>query len=264
MRGLPAGVYIPGYSSLHRLDARAKIVSLLLLITAMAVTSTLYGYLVILGVVAGIFRLSGLPYRAVLAPVGRLWPFFLLIFLMNTLFYDTAQTLWSWGVLSLSEEGMRQGARVGLNVFFLMILGQVLTGTTAPLDMTAGLSRLLSPLRLLRVPVEDVAMIIGAAVQFVPVLLEETEQIKKAQTARGARFESKRLTERLRSVLPLAAPIFLSAFRRADELALAMEARGYRNAKQRTKKEKMPLGRRDVAALVGSGLVCLAQICLMS
>ena len=83
MRGLPAGVYIPGYSSLHRLDARAKIVSLLLLITAMAVTSTLYGYLVILGVVAGIFRLSGLPYRAVLAPVGRLWPFFLLIFPAN-------------------------------------------------------------------------------------------------------------------------------------------------------------------------------------
>jgi energy-coupling factor transport system permease protein len=141
-----------------------------------------------------------------------------------------------------------------------MVLGSVLTLTTAPIDMTNALSSLLKPLKILRVPVEDVAMIISVAISFIPTLLEETDMIKKAQTARGARFESKKLIERALSYLPLLVPIFLAAFRRADELSMAMEARGYRNARSRTKKAREPFRIRDFTALASSIFICFAQV----
>ena len=195
----------------------------------------------------------------VLSPIRRLWVFFIVIFLMNALFFSAENPRFSWWIVSLSDEGMRQGARVMLNVCFIMVLGNVLTSTTTPIDMTAALSSLLKPLRLLRVPVEDVAMIICVAIQFVPTLLEEADLIKKAQTARGARFESSKLTERALSYLPLLIPIFLSAFRRADELSTAMEARGYRNAKNRTKRATKPFRNLDYTAIASCAVVFIMQ-----
>ena len=263
MKGMPAGQYIPGNSIIHRLDARMKIVSLILLLAAIVATATLYGYIIVLAVIAVVISLSKLPLMTALSSIRRLWMFFVVIFLMNALFYNTEHPLFSWWVLNLSEEGIRQGIRVVLNVSFIMVLGNVLTSTTAPIDMTNALGSLFKPLKLFRVPVEDVAMIISVAFQFIPTLLEETDTIKKAQTARGARFESKKLIERALCYLPLLIPIFIAAFRRADELSMAMEARGYRNAKSRTKKARTPFRMRDFTALASSSLICFLQLYLI-
>lgn len=260
MTVMPAGQYIPGNSVIHRLDAGVKIASLILLLAAVIISSTWYGYLVALAVLAVVVKLSRVRLKTTLGAIGSLKLFFIIIFVMNALFYSSEQPLLSWGIISLSHEGIKQGVKVIFNIVYIMILANVLTSTTAPMDMTTGLSSILKPLKLLRIPIEDVAMIISIAIRFIPNLLEDVVMIKKAQTARGARFESKSLRERASSYLPLLIPVFLSAFRRADELSVAMEARGYRNARDRTRKAKEPLKVFDFAALLCSIIICLTQI----
>ena len=260
MNYMPAGQYIPGNSFLHRLDARVKIIGMIMLLTAVLTTKTILGYGIFLLVTAAMIKSSGLPAQCIFAMLRKLWLFFVFIFLMNSLFYGTGQVLWSWRMIYIRSEGIIQGARVVLNVMLIMVLGNVLTGTTAPMDMTTALGNLLKPLKLFRVPVEEAAMIVSIAIQFIPTLLEEAEMIKQAQTARGARFESKKLSERVFSFPALIIPVFISAFRRADELSAAMEARGYRYGGSRTKKVPKPLNSRDIVALSGSIIICLVQI----
>ena len=260
MTNMLAGQYIPGSSMLHTLAAGIKVICLCMLAIAVVVTSTIHGYaamLIGLGVIVGLSRLSP---RAVLAPIARIRFFFAIIFLMNALFYSSDQPLLAWGIISITQTGIKQGATVVFNVAYIMALANVLTCTTTPIDLTTGLAGLLKPLRFLRVPVEDVAMIIGIAVRFIPTLLEEAEMIKKAQTARGAKFESKKFRERASSFLQLLIPVFLAAFRRADELSVAMEARGYRNARNRTPKATSPLKSQDLVALGGCVSIFLVQI----
>ena len=261
MTNMLAGQYISGDSLLHKLAAGVKVVCLCMLAIAVVVTSTIHGYAIMLICLGMIVWLSRLSPGSVLAPIARMRFFFVIIFLMNALFYSTDQPLLAWGIISITQTGITQGATVVFNVVYIMALANVLTCTTTPIDLTTGLAALLEPLRFLRVPVEDVAMIIGIAVRFVPTLLEEADMIKKAQTARGAKFESKKFRERASSFLQLLIPVFLAAFRRADELSIAMEARGYRNAKNRTKKAASSLKSRDLAVLGGCISICLIQVC---
>ena len=254
------GKFIPINSIIHRLDARMKTVSLVFLLVAVISTSTIFGYAAILLVLSVIVWLSKLSILAVLTPIRRLWLFFIVIFFMNAFFFNSENPLFSWWIISFSGEGIRQGIKVVFNVCVVMILGNILTLSTSPIDMTNALSSLLTPLKLLRVPVEDVAMIINIAIQFVPTILEESDMVRKAQTARGARFESRKLREKALSFLPLLIPIFISSFRRADELSLAMEARGYRSAKRRTKKARVPFRVLDFTAVTACFVVCVIQI----
>ena len=262
MRTLPTGQYIPGHSFLHQLDARVKILCLFLLMTAVIGASPLWGYALVLVVITMLILLSGLPLRCAVASVRRMCWFLLAIWLMNALFFAGEDVLTSWGIFQLSRGGMKQGFRVVSNVVLILILGNLLTMTTLPTQVTTALESLIKPLKLIGVPTEEVAMIISVAIQFIPTLMEETELIKMAQIARGARFESKKLSERVASSLPLVVPIFISAFRRAEELALAMEARGYRNAKNRTRCQKEPLELYDYVALIVCALICLLQFLL--
>ncbi|MEA4925885.1 MAG: energy-coupling factor transporter transmembrane component T [Syntrophomonadaceae bacterium] len=263
MRHMPLGQFFPGQSVIHRIDARAKIISLFMLLVAIVATSTLGGYVFILCFTAAVVMLGELPLSAVLGSMRKLSAFFIIIFIMNAIFFDTAGSIWSWWIFHLSTGGVAQGANVVLRVALFIVLSNVLTCTTAPMDVTSALESLMSPLKLIRIPVEDVAMIISIAIQFIPTLMEETDTIVKAQIARGARFESKRLWEKAASLIPLVVPIFLSAFRRADELALAMEARGYRNARNRTNRKQVPLHGSDLTALLTSVVVCLVQVYLL-
>lgn len=233
---------------------------LLLLAASVIATSDGWGYLAILSVLLGIVSLSKLRPGVVFGAIHRLWLFFVVIFIMNALFYSDAEPILSWGVTRLTAQGMKQGAKIIVNVAYIMALSNVLIRTTAPMDLTQGLNNLMKPLRLLRVPVEDVAMILSIALRFIPTQVEDAVAIKKAQTARGARFESKKLHERISSFLPLLIPVFMSAFRRADELAMAMEARGYRNARNRTGRVREPLKPEDFVALMCSIFICLAQM----
>lgn len=263
MKKIPTGRYVAGNSLLHRLDARVKIICLLILLAVVIGASAVSSYVLILSAIGIIMMLSKLPMRHVFGTVGRLWLFFGTIFLMNALFFDTDNALCSWWIFHLSIDGIKQGFSVVIHVILVLILSNVLTLTTSPTEITTALESLIKPLKLLGVPTEDVAMIISVAIQFIPTLMEETEAIKMAQIARGARFESKKLKERALSVVPLVVPIFLSAFRRADELSLAMEARGYRNAKSRTKRKKEPVVLKDYVALCLCIALCLAQFLLL-
>ncbi|HAZ20953.1 MAG TPA: transporter [Firmicutes bacterium] len=263
MRWLPAGRYVVGNSLLHRLDARAKIICLLFLLAIVIGTASVGSYVLALSAIGMIILLSQLPLRHVFGNVGRLWLFLGTIFLMNALFFDSENALCSWWIFHLSISGIKQGFSLVVNVLLVIILSNVLTLTTSPNEITTALESLIKPLRLLGVPTEDVAMIISVAIQFIPTLMEETEAIKMAQIARGARFESKKLRERALSFVPLVVPIFLSAFRRADELSLAMEARGYRNARNRTKRKKEPFVWQDYMALSACGALCLIQFLVL-
>lgn len=256
MRRMPMGQFVPGNSVLHRLDARIKLVCLLVLLVAIIATSTLWEYLLMACVLAVIIGLSALPLRVALASVRRLWLFYVVIFAMNALFFDTTEPLWSWWIFKPSVGGITQGVNVVLHVLLLIVLTNVMTCTTSPMDITGALQSLMKPLRLINVSVDDVVMIINVAIQFIPVLAEEAEMIRKAQLARGARFESKRLSEKAAAVLPLVVPVFLSAFRRADELSVAMEARGYRTGKKRTPHKAAPLRFSDLAAIAVSACAC--------
>ncbi|HEY8391473.1 MAG TPA: energy-coupling factor transporter transmembrane protein EcfT [Capillibacterium sp.] len=262
MNTLPAGQYRPGDSPLHRLDARIKMLCFLLLMTTVLRASSLWGYTLALAAVLAFLRLSRLPLRAAVAPIRGLGWFLLAVFLMNALFFPGEDILAAGKFFHPTQSGIKQGFRVTANVLFLLILGNLLTMTTLPTQVTAALLSLLQPLRLLGVPTGEVAMIISLALQFIPALMEETELIKMAQLARGARFDSKKLPERAVSYLPLVVPVFIAAFRRAEALALAMEARGYRNAENRTKSPKEPLRPQDYAALTVCTLIFLVQFFL--
>lgn len=263
MRALPAGRYIPGHSFLHQLDARAKIPCLFLLMAAVIGASSLWDYALVLVVVFLLILVAKVPVRPAVAPIRGIYWFLLVIFLMNALFFGGEEVLASWGIFRLSREGIRQGFRVVANLLLILILGNLLTMTTLPTQVTTALGSLIKPLKLIGVPTEDVAMIISIALQFIPTLMEETELIKMAQIARGARFESRKLLERAASFIPLVVPVFIAAFRRADELALAMEARGYRNARNRTRRKKEPLAPRDYWALTVCAIICLVQFFLL-
>lgn len=249
MNGLPTGLYQAGDSAVHRLDAGVKIVCLIILLVGVVNTSTLWGYAAWAVLTLLLIRAAGISPSSALGPAVRLRWFFAVIFIMNLCFYGPGRPWVSWWIFRPSYEGMMQGVNVVARVFLLLVMSNVLTVTTAPLAMTGAMERLLSPLRFVGVPTDLVAMILSVAIQFIPTLFEETDSIRKAQTARGARFDSPRLLEKAGAVIPLLVPIFLAAFKRADELSLAMEARGYRTDVRRAGKRYPPLRAADCAAL---------------
>lgn len=248
MNEITGGNYIPGSSFFYQMSGTGKLICFFIILTAVILTDSCPGFGMILCFFCVMIYFSGLGFYVATESVGHLWRFFLIIFFMNAVFFEKGRTLWSWWIFHLSTGGIRQGIVVITRVVLLMILGNLLTATTTPIELTASIENLLCPLQMFRVPVRDVAMILGISLQFIPVFMEEATMIKRAQIARGARFESRRLTERAASILPLCIPVFLSAFRRADELALAMEARGYRRGRKIRKKPDRKLRRTDMTA----------------
>lgn len=258
---MPAGQYIPHDSILHKMDAFAKLLCFFALLAAIILTDSLLGYLLMTAIVIGLVHISKIGTKTATAAIKRLRLFFLVIFLMNTLFFETETVLIQWGIFSLSLGGMIQGAHVVLRIILVMVCATVLTSVTPPMKLTAAIETLLIPLGWLRIPTGEVAMILGVALQFIPTFIQEADHIKKAQAARGAMFESDRLKDRALSVVPLVVPVFLAAFRRADELSTAMEARGYRGTKQK-KRKKTSLHRRDQLAIFIACGMCFIQIIL--
>jgi len=258
--GNMTGMYVPADSPLHRLDARAKFFGFLILTAAVILSNTVCGYAIILALTVTLAALCGMPLRTAFSSVRRLWSVFVVIFIMNAFFFATDAPIWNWWIITLSKAGIKQGFSVVFRILIIMILSNILTLTTPPMEITSAIQLMLKPLKLLRIPADDIAMIISVAIQFIPTLLEETDTIKKAQIARGARFESKKLRERAAAFLPLLVPIFLSAFKRADELAMAMEARGYRGAKHRTAKEKVPMTAKAWLAIALCAAICAAEV----
>jgi len=260
MSRMPTGTYLPGESCLHRLDPLIKLLGFLIFIAAVIVTDSVEGYLLWAAFIGGTIALSGMPLNTVFDSLRRTYLFFLVIFFMNAFFFNAADPFWSWWIFRLSAAGLIQGANVVLRLIILIIAAGILTSVTSPMEITSSLRRLFKPLWHVGLPVDILSLIISVAIQFIPVLSEEVETIRKAQTARGARFDSGRLRERAESVFPLVIPIFLSAFRRADELALAMEARGYRCGKKYSRGTKALIRWGDIGALLVTAGLLMAQI----
>jgi energy-coupling factor transport system permease protein len=173
------------------------------------------------------------------------WLLLLFTVILHVLVTKGGAVYFRWGWLTVEEEGVRQAVYMSMRLGLLVMISSLLTLTTSPIDLTEGLERLLSPAKKLGVPVHEIALMLSIALRFIPTLLEETDKIIKAQMARGADFESGNLIRRVKNLIPIAIPLFISAFRRAEELALAMEARGYRGGEGRTRLRQLTLTWRD-------------------
>ncbi|HWR56625.1 MAG: energy-coupling factor transporter transmembrane component T [Bacillota bacterium] len=246
------GQYFPGNSVLHHLDPRVKILSVILFVAAvfmmenMTESSLLICYTIIL---AGLSRIPG---KFLVRGLKPLW--WIAVFTLGLHFFFTEGTIiWQWRFLTLTLEGLRQGIFVTLRLVLLIFMASLLTLTTSPISLTDGLERLLSLLRPLGVPAHEIALMMTIALRFIPTLLQETDKIIKAQTSRGADFSSGNMIARLKNLVPIVVPLFVNAFRRADELAVAMEARCYRGGQGRTRMREMKIGTGDMAALLIAG-----------
>ena len=242
------GQYLPGNSFLHRMDPRAKILLTVLMITAVFTANTWIGYLGVFLFVGGVIHCSKLNIKFVLKAVKPIVYIILLTFMINLFFNGGETALVEWGVVRITKEGLVSATFMAMRLFLLVVTTQLLTLTTSPIALTDGLERLLKPLSKIGFPAHELAMMMSIALRFIPTLMEETDKIMKAQMARGADFESGNLLNRAKAMLPLLVPLFVSAFRRADELAMAMEARCYRGGDKRTRMKILKFTKVDGAA----------------
>ena len=261
LRDITIGQYYPVNSVLHRLDPRVKLVSTLIYIVSLFVFDSIIGYVIAAIFLASMIKLSQVPFRFMvkgLKPVVVL----LCITLFFNLIFTPGEAVFSIWIITVTREGIQLAVRMGIRLVFLVIGASLMTLTTTPNQLTDGLESLLKPLEKIRVPVHDIAMMMSIALRFIPILLEETDKIMKAQIARGADFESGGLMKKIKSMVPLLVPLFISAFRRANDLALAMEARCYHGGAGRTQMKPLRYERRDYLAYLVLA-VYLAIVILM-
>ncbi len=251
------GQYIPGDSLIHRLDPRIKILITILMITALFFIGTFPGFAVFLVYVIMVIIISKLPMKRVIKGLKPVFFLIILTFVLHIFLTKGGQVLWEWGFLSIEETGLYTGLFMVSRIFLLIMFTSLLTLTTSPLKLTDGIEYLLSPLKRFGVPASELAMMMTIALRFIPTLLEEAEKIMKAQMARGADFESGNIIKRARNLIPLLVPLFISAFRRADDLALAMESRCYRGGEGRTRLHELVIKRKDIISLAFSILVAI-------
>lgn len=248
IRDITIGQYYPGESRIHKLDPRMKILSTFAFIISLFLVNNFGGYLIVLAFLAVVIGVSGVPLKFILR---GLKPIFLIIaftFAINMLM-TKGTILWQLGFLTITREGLYNAVFMAFRLIFLIVGSSLLTLTTKPITLTDGIERLLSPFRRFGLPAHELAMMMTIALRFIPTLLEETDKIMKAQMARGADFESGNLITRAKSLIPLLVPLFISAFRIAQDLAMAMEARCYRGGENRTRMHAMQFASRDAAAV---------------
>lgn len=241
------GQYFPGCSVIHELDPRTKIISTILFISSIFLAENYQAYSIIAIFVGIIISLAGIPPMMVLRSLKPLWLIIILTLLIH-IFTTPGTIIYSLGPLTVTEEGLSQGFLMSLRLVFLIVISSLLTFTTSPVSLTDGIERLLGPFKKIGLPAHELAMMMTIALRFIPTLLEETDRIMKAQMARGADFTSGNILRRARNMIPLLVPLFISAFRRADELATAMEARCYRGGDHRTRMKQLKITGRDWAA----------------
>ncbi|MBO7717375.1 MAG: energy-coupling factor transporter transmembrane protein EcfT [Aeriscardovia sp.] len=262
-KGKAMVTYRAGSSLFYKMDPRIKIASLGCAIAVIVMAHNLWSYILAVLVTVGMCVGAKIRPKDSLGPVFYLFPFFIIIFLMNFFFYGKGRPWGKWWIFAPSLPGLLQGINVVVKVILVMAASACLLISTPPVEMTYALQSLISPLRFLGVPVGQIALIISVAIEFIPSLFEEFNLIKEAQTARGAQFESTNIFKRAKAYLPLFLPIFMTAFRRADELSLAMEARGYRTSKRKSAKRFASPCLRDWLILLVSALLVVAQAFLL-
>ena len=233
IRDITIGQYYPADSVLHKMDPRAKLVGTLVFIISVFVFHTFPGYAVATIFLAAMIILSKVPVKFMFKGLKAI-VMLLMITVVFNIFLTPGKVLWQWGILHVTEEGLKLAGRMAIRLTYLVIGSSLMTLTTTPNQLTDGLERLLRPLNKLHVPIHEIAMMMSIALRFIPTLIEETDKIMSAQKARGADFESGNIFQRAKALVPILVPLFISAFRRADELATAMECRCYHGGEGRT------------------------------
>lgn len=255
LQDITLGQFFPGKSILHRMDPRMKLGLLFVLMILIFTCNTSLAYGIILAMTVALIAFSRIPFILVLKSLRPIWWILLFTFIIH-LFSHPGEELYKFLGYSVTWEGFREGVFISLRLALLVILSSLLTFTTSPLKLTDALERILSPGKRIGLPAHELAMMMTIALRFVPTLVEETDKIMKAQTARGSDFTTGNVMTRLKSLVPILVPLFLSAFRRADELAMAMEARCYRGGEGRTHMKSLYFTKLDYYAL--TFVVCLS------
>ncbi len=253
------GQYVPGRSFVHRLDPRSKLVFTVLFAVLVFLANNPYSYGILLLFIGLAVAFSGISARYILNGLKPVWWLIVFTVIVHLLTTKGGAVYFRWGWFSVEEEGVRQAIYMSIRLTLLVLVSSLLTLTTSPMDLTDGMERLFKPLKKLRVPVHEIALMLSIALRFIPTLLEETDKIMKAQMARGADFETGSILKRAKNMLPIVIPLFISAFRRAEELALAMEARGYRGGDHRTRLRQLQFSKHDVV-LIFVSLIVIALI----
>ncbi len=249
LKEITLGQYYPADSLIHRLDPRVKFVGTLVYIAGLFIVDNVVGYLFAGVILAVLIILSKVPFKFMVKGMKAILVILLIMMAFNILL-TPGTYLWQWKFLHVSREGVILAVKMAVRLSFLVIGSSIMTLTTTPNQLTDGMEKLFSPLKKLQEPVHEIAMMMSIALRFIPILMEETDKIMKAQMARGADFESGNLITRVKNMVPLLVPLFVSAFRRAGDLALAMEARCYHGGEGRTQMKPLVYRRADYAAYI--------------
>ncbi|MCM1305902.1 MAG: energy-coupling factor transporter transmembrane protein EcfT [Bacteroides sp.] len=244
------GQYYPSDSPVHRLDARVKLLLTLLFVIAIFFINSYFGFMLTLAVLIVVIAFAKLPIISVLKSVRGILFIVLFTAIINLFFIKDGEVLAQSGSLVITKTGVHTTIKMVLRLVLLISGASLLSLTTTPVELADGLESLMTPLKLIRVPVRDIAMIMSIALRFIPTLFEETNKIISAQKARGASFDTGNLFARAKTLLPVLIPLFVNSFRRADELAFAMDARCYNATDKRTKMKKAKLGIADLVAFI--------------
>ena len=244
LRDITLGQYYQTESILHRLDPRVKLVATICYILSLFLVDSVWGYLAAGLFLAVMIRLSHVPFKFMVKGMKAIALLLILTVIFN-LFLTPGEPLLNVWKLTVTKEGVRVAVMMAIRLSFLIIGSSIMTLTTTPNHLTDGMEKLMKPLRKIKVPVHEIAMMMSIALRFIPILLEETDKIMKAQIARGADFESGNILKKAKALVPLLVPLFISAFRRANDLAMAMEARCYRGGDNRTKMKPLIYHGRD-------------------
>ncbi len=247
VRDITLGQFMPGRSLIHRLDARSKILMLLVIIVFIFVANNYMALLLITLTSMLIVLMTKISFRLYLKSMKVILVVVIFTGLIN-LFYGKGEVLWEWQFFRITEGGINNAIFVIIRIATLVLISSVLTFTTSPTDLTDAIERLLKPLKLFHIKVHEIAMMMTIALRFIPVLLEETDKIMNAQKARGADMESGGVVKRVKALIPVLIPLFVSSFRRANDLAMAMECRCYNGGKGRTRMKVLHFSLRDLWA----------------
>ncbi|MEE0266303.1 MAG: energy-coupling factor transporter transmembrane component T [Acutalibacteraceae bacterium] len=263
IKDITLGQFFPGNSFIHKLDPRVKILLIIAFIVLLFVTSNFISLAFMVCVVLFVVLLTKIPFKMYFKGLKSI--VFILIFTsVLNIFYGTGDPIWQWGFLKITAQGINRAVFVTVRIIALILTSSVLTYTTSPTDLTDALERLMKPLSIFGIKVHEIAMMMTIALRFVPTLLEETDKIISAQKSRGADMESGGLIKRVKAMIPVLVPLFVSAFNRAYELAVAMECRCYRGGNGRTRMKTLHTSKKDVIAgisvLIISALVILFNV----
>lgn len=261
LKDITLGQYFPGDTVVHRLDPRTKLILVVVYIAALFTAADWLSYALMVAVTAACIAVSRISLATILKGLKPLIVIILLTALLNLFYTEGTPVVRFWGLV-ITWEGMKRALFMVLRIMLLISGTFLLTYTTSPIALTDGLEILFGPLKRLHVPVHEMAMMMSMALRFIPTLIEETDKIMSAQKARGADFETGKLTDRAKALLPLLVPLFVSAFRRADELAVAMESRCYHGGEGRTRMKQLRMHGRDAGALAAGAGVLAAVIAM--